>query len=210
MRLHQLLALAATLGIVPTLASAQRVTVNEQYRGICAATPLSSYTAWLALASGVTCKSDGSANLNGLLTTAHSTGTIDWSFVNGPVAFNGLYFSGSGTFYLDLMDGDQVLHSSAFTAHGNDIFILANWEGDVSRIRIRRESGTGLFGLGNGGIVFNETSQHPNGDPGDGSNGGDGGNQTNSTPEPATLLLAATGLGGVGALARRRRLNASK
>jgi hypothetical protein len=35
-------------------------------------------------------------------------------------------------------------------------------------------------------------------------------NQTNSTPEPATLLLVASGLGGVGALARRRRKNAAK
>jgi hypothetical protein len=30
-------------------------------------------------------------------------------------------------------------------------------------------------------------------------------NQSNSTPEPATLLLVASGLGGVGAMARRRK-----
>jgi hypothetical protein len=30
-------------------------------------------------------------------------------------------------------------------------------------------------------------------------------NQTNATPEPATLILVASGLGGVGALMRRRK-----
>lgn len=34
-------------------------------------------------------------------------------------------------------------------------------------------------------------------------------NQANATPEPATLLLVASGLGGIGALARRRKARAS-
>jgi hypothetical protein len=35
-------------------------------------------------------------------------------------------------------------------------------------------------------------------------------NQSNAAPEPATLLLVASGLGGIGALARRRAKKSRK
>jgi hypothetical protein len=170
MKLRQLLTILATAGTFPTAGIAQQVSVNEQYQGICSGTPLSSYTGWLAIATGITCNTQTPNDLNGLFTTVRSTGTIDWTFIHGPVAFNGLYFSGSGTFYLDLMDGENVLSTQSFTTHGTDIFIQSNWAGISNRVRIRRKSGVGLFGIGNGGIVLNQGSQN-------GSNGGNQGNE---------------------------------
>jgi hypothetical protein len=301
MKLSRVLCIAASVGSLSTGAEAQHVSINEQYLGICSGTPLSTYRSWLAIATGAVCNTRQPSDLNGLFTQVHSTGTVDWTFLEGPVAFNGLYFSGYGTFYLDLMDGNNVLHTSMFSVRGSDILISTpDFSGSVTRVRIRRESGIGAFGLGEEGFYTDgvgQTSQGgsgpqghggglgppgngPNGNgppangptgnsppgngptgngppgngppgngptgngppgngpagngpPGNGPNGDngdstppsasdvpDGGdpdgniddlvNQPNSTPEPATLLLVASGLGGVGALVRRRRKAAGR
>jgi hypothetical protein len=258
-----MLALTTAVVSVSTAAGAQQVSINQQYMGICSGLPLTSYSGWLAIATGMTCHNAPPGDLNGLFTTVRSTGTLDWSFVDGPVDFKGLYFTGNGTFYLDLMDGDKVIHTRMFTAYGSNVFIgTPEFSGSVGRIRIRRESGVGAFGLGEGGLVGggpappNQGGSGPpgngpdgNGPPGNGPDGsgppgngptgpegndpnGNGGggpatnnspesgnpgddvenlvNEPNATPEPATILLVATGLGGVGALVRRRRKAADR
>ena len=288
MKLPSLAVRAVAFASLSSVAQGQQVTLNQQSFGICSGTTLSSYSHWLAVASGATCNSGTPSNVGGFINGGlNSSGTLDWTFLDGPVPFNGLYVSGYGSFFIDLMDGETVLHTASFTVYGSDVFVgTPGFSGSVTRIRIRRQSGIGAFGLGENGFVGIPGNQNigsnppgngpsgngppgagpsgngPNGnDPsgngpngngpngngpnGNGPNGsgpngngppgpndndgpwnnqggpndeGPGGddelnslvNEPNATPEPATLLLVASGLGGVGALTRLRRKSARK
>jgi hypothetical protein len=230
---------AATLS---SASQAQHVTINRQDFGTCAGSPWSTFAGWLAIAAGRVCS-------EGLPGEGSGTGTVDWTFVNGTVDFKGVYFSGSGTFFLDVMDANNVIHTTRFEASGTNVWVgIDNAVADAARIRIRRETGVGSFGLadvafdpathqgngpdgngppgngphgsgppglgpaGNGPPGVGPDGNGPPGPPDNNGNANDVGdeledlvNQTNATPEPATLILVASGLGGVGALMRRRK-----
>lgn len=263
MKRKSFLAVALIATILSSASQAQNVTVNRQDFGICAGSPWSTFGGWVAIAAGRVCSHGNASEGSG-------SGTVDWTFTDGPVEFNGLYFSGSGTFFLEILDGDNVIHTTQFSSSGTHTWVGVTHQGDASRIRIRRETGVGSFGIvdvpldpvtnqsgdpdgpngngpngngpnghgpnGNGPNGNGPNGNGPNGNGPDGNgpdgdgppgNGPDGNgppgpgdhetdnvnvddalddlvNQTNATPEPATLLLVASGLGGVGVLARRR------
>ena len=273
MQLKNLLTGVVAALALTSVAQGQQVTLNQQDFGICSGAPLSSYSHWLAVAGGAGCRPSVPSDLSSFISGASSSGTLDWTFLEGPVPFNGLYVTGYGTFSLDLMDGETVLHTSTFTVYGHDVFVSPEgFAGSVTRIRIRRQSGIGAFGLGERGFGAPPGDQSggsnpgngpsgngppggsPGGDPSGGGNPPGGGppgngppdngppgppddtgpsdtdgpfddqglppggddevndlvNEPNATPEPVTLLLVASGLGGVGALTRLRRQSARK
>jgi len=225
---------AMTLTCLSSAAQAQHPVTILQSPGACLGSSLSTFGGWQSIANGVGCPS-GSSNFE----------MLDWSYANGPTSFNGINFTGYGTFYLELLDGDNVLQGYTFDAWGQDVLVNPpSFSGSVTRVRIRRESGAGAFGVaasgrgpaaqigppGNGPDGNGPPGNGPdrNGPPGKGPDGNGPNdnapngivpngpkdnerdlnalvNQANATPEPATMLLVATGLGGVGALARRRR-----
>ena len=223
MKPTKLIAGAVTLICLSSEAHAQQQVTLLQSPGACVGSSLSTFAGWQSLANGMGCPSGSPTDM------------LDWAYANGPTPFNGVYFTGYGSFYIEFLDGDNVLQGYTFDAWGQDILVKPHIFGSVSRVRITRESGVGAFGVsglgggGGGGPVaqvgppgIGPTGNGPpgvgpngNGPPGIGPNGngppaneGDLNalvNEPNATPEPATILLVATGLSGVGALARRRR-----
>ena len=220
MKPTKLIAGAVTLICLSSAAHAQQQVTLLQSPGACHGFSLSTFGGWQSLANGMGCPSGS------------PTDVLDWAYANGPTPFNGVYFTGYGSFYIELLDGDNVLQGYTFDAWGQDILVKPHVFGSVSRVRITRQSGVGAFGVsgldgGGGGGGGPAAQAGPpgngptgNGPPGIGPNGnGPNGNgppanegdldalvnEPNATPEPATILLVATGLSGVGALARRRR-----
>jgi len=215
-------------------AQAQHPVHLLQSPGACPGASLSTFGGWQSVANGLGCPS-GSSNVD----------RLDWSYADGPTHFDGIYFTGYGSFYIEFLDGDNVLQGYAFDAWGQDVLVNPpGFYSSVTRVRVRRESGVGAFGISSANGAGGPAAQigppgngpDGNGPPGKGPDGngppgkgpdrsgpsdnfppdkGPNGptddklntlvNQTNATPEPATILLVATGLGGVGALARRRR-----
>jgi len=233
MKPTKLIAGAVTLICLSSAAQAQQVTLLQS-PGACVGSSLSTFAGWQSLANGMGCPSGS------------PTDRLDWAYANGPTPFNGVYFTGYGSFYIEFLDGDNVLQGYTFDAWGQDILVKPHIFGSVSRVRITRESGVGAFGVsgldgggggggpaaqvgpqgngptgngppgigptGNGppGIGPNGNGPNGNGPTGNGPPNNEGDldalvNEPNAAPEPATILLVATGLSGVGALARRRR-----
>jgi len=239
MKPTKLISGAMTLICLSSAAQAQQPVNLIQTPGGCAGSWLSTFGGWLSVAQGAGCASTASSDV------------LEWTYTNGPTPFNGVYFTGYGSFTIELLDdGENVLKSYRFEAWGQDILVeTPGYGGSPSGVRITRESGHGAFGIsgltGGGGPAQSgggsggggPPSGGPpgggppgggppgggppgggppgGGPPGGGPPGGNGPNdegnlnslvnQPNATPEPATILLVATGLGGVGALARRRR-----
>ena len=222
MKPTKLIAGAVTLICLSSAAHAQQQVTLLQSPGACHGASLSTFGGWQSLANGMGCPSGS------------PTDVLDWAYANGPTPFNGVYFTGYGSFYIEFLDGDNVLQGYTLDAWGQDILVKPHVFGSVSRVRITRNSGVGAFGVsgldgagggpaaqvgppgngptGNGppGIGPNGNGPNGNGPNGNGPPGNEGDlnnlvNEPNATPEPATILLVATGLSGVGALARRRR-----
>ena len=208
MRFLRHVAGVAALAVVTSTAGAQQVTLNFDDLS-CSSTPLTTYQSWISLFSGVTCAGSSqswagaSSNPNYIL---QSNGQIGWSFLNGPVTLDGMWVSGFGTYYLELLNGGSVVHSNYFSLLGSPTHVLSGYSSDVDAVRISIRSGYSTIGVDD--IKFTSLNPPPGG--GTGANGGDLLNDPSVTPEPATLLLVATGLGGIGAFARRRRKQAPK
>jgi hypothetical protein len=208
MKLSHFFASAAAVVVLASPAKAQQVTLNFDDLGRCTGTPMASYASWIALASGVTCQTGNFSVISANSTDNYlrSAGNMDWSFLNGPVVFNGLYASGYGSFYMDLMSGGNVVFTRSFLAYGSNVFVGPNaFAGQVDRVRIRLQQGYGVLGVDDISFLGTQTSQPTPGDNTDGDPVDDLVNEPVANPEPVSMLLMATGLGGVGALARRRR-----
>jgi hypothetical protein len=176
---------------------AQQVSLNFDDLGNCTGTPLSTYGGWIALAAGSTCQT-GSYSW---LTHAHSGlnylktgGDAAWSFLNGPVTFDGMWASGYGTWSVELLVGSSTVNTSYFSAYGTLANVAPGYGGTIDGVRITRIGGYSHLGVDD--IAFTGNGQY--------DVTGDLINNPNATPEPATMLLVASGLGGL-ALARRRR-----
>lgn len=206
MKLSRMLAGAAAVLALTTPGRAQQVTLNFDDVAQCNG-PLATYGGWIAIASGA-CRtgafSYASAYTPGNYLLARDPATnVDFSFLNGPVVFNGLYASGWGAFYLDLYNGGNLVSSSTFITTGSNALVGTNaYSGQVDRVRVRLKQGQAVLGVDNVMFTPGQTSLNT---PVDNLV-----NQPNATPEPATLLLVASGLGGVGAMVRRRRKAASQ
>lgn len=198
MKPSTVLAGVATLVALSTPAGAQQV-LNFDDLTPCTGNALTSYGGWISVASGATCQSGQySWFLN-----SHSTdnyllmnGATTITFTGGPVVFNGLYATGVGSYFMEYLNGGSVVHSSTFGANPGSVYVGGGYGGQVDQVRIKVQSGYATLGLDD--ISF--TAPTPVSNPVDVLV-----NQPNATPEPATMLLALTGLSGVGALVRRRR-----
>ena len=217
MKHSPLLGLVVAASTLASAVQAQSVTTNEQKFGICAGSQLSSFSAWMAVAVGQPCNSSSSGN-------EWSAGTADWSFNDGAADFDDLYY----TRIKRESDGPIVSQEPPVAVFTKDNGPNGNGPQGIGQLGNGPDGngppGNGPHGNGppgNGPDGNGPPGRGPdgNGPPGPpstnlGSSGGDPVddlvNQTNAAPEPATMLLVASGLAGVGAIARRRRKNAKK
>jgi hypothetical protein len=179
-----------------TAAPAQQTTLNFDDLGSCSGSPLSTYGGWINLTSAANCQTGDYSWLLHPKSGANylkTNGNIEWTF-NSPVVFNGLWASGYGAYYLELLNGNTTVATTYFGSYGSLQHVGTTYAGQVDRVRIRSVGGAGYLGVDD--ISFTYNGPPP---------GVDIVNQPNAAPEPATLLLVASGLGGLGALARRRR-----
>lgn len=202
-----LLAVAVLATTLSSASQAQLVSVNKQDFGSCAGSSLSTFGGWVAVAAGRVCEPGSPGEGSGV-------GTIDWTVLDG--------------YILGLLAGDDVIRTTRPAASGtnpragDDDGIEASSTPNGQGPDDNGPPGIGPHGdgpPGNGPDGDGPPGNGPdgNGPPGPPANNGNSGNsndanddlddlvnQTNATPEPATLLLVASGLGGVGALVRRR------
>lgn len=201
MKLSRFLAGLGTVVALSSPVGAQNVTLNFDDLVQCNG-PLATYGGWIAVASGG-CKTGSfsytSAYTPGNYLMAKDPGAVvDFSFLNGPVVFNGLYSSGFGTFSLDLYSNGTKVSTSLFNNYGGNKLVGTNqYAGNIDRVVVKVTQGQAVVGVDNIMFTSNNTTLNT---PVDNLL-----NEPNATPEPATLLLVASGLGGVGAMIRRRR-----
>lgn len=201
MKLTRIVTAAALVLAVNAPASAQQVTLNFDDLGSCAGA-LASYGGWLNIASGVNCQTGNSyyTQAKSAQNYMRSNGAMDWSFTGGPVVFNGMWASGYGTYFVEFYRNGAKMHQSTFDAYGNGtVFVGGGYSGDVDRVKIGLVGGLNHLGVDDVSFTKSTTQETPAG-PVDNLV-----NQPNATPEPATMLLMASGLGGLGAMMRRRR-----
>lgn len=240
---------AAAFVLSAPIAGAQQQPIVLNFDDLaCTSTPLSTYQSWISLVDGTTCSNNSSSWTRPESGTNYITQTsgnvLGWSFLNGPVTLDGMWASGLGSYFMELLNGGQVLYAYYFGAFIGPTWVAANYPLNIDQVRI--SWGAGTPGVGVDDITFrpvdpnaygapNQSNPDPPSSPystGGGSSGddgstgsggstgpsgytppsgpgGDGGldpiSEPSVTPEPATLLLVATGLGGIGAVARRQR-----
>src|SRR6186997_2531073 len=135
MKPTKLISGAMTLICLSSAAQAQQPVNLIQTPGGCAGSWLSTFGGWLSVAQGAGCASTASSDV------------LEWTYTNGPTPFNGVYFTGYGSFTIELLDdGENVLKSYRFEAWGQDILVeTPGYGGSPSGVRITRESGHGAF-----------------------------------------------------------------
>lgn len=207
MRWKHLIASAVVAVSIPSLTTAQGTATG------CPSSALSRFDDWMAVAAGATCSALEAAKLTvktGDLVAQFSNqsqpvlilsgGSLPWYFLPGFNPGNSWNPWGGGTpclpFYTPwtpvCTNPNTIGNSGGNSDSGNN-------DGD-------NDNQNDIDDTGNPG---NDDTGTPGDDippstpPGDNLN--ELVNESNSTPEPATLLLVASGLGGVGALARRRK-----
>lgn len=195
MSLRRLLMGSALVLGFATAGQAQ-TTLNFDDLGSCTGTPLSTYAGWISVASGVTCQTgDYSWLLHPSSGTNYmkSSGSMDWTFNGGPVVFDGMWASGYGSYFVELLNGGTTVSTTYFSSYGGLVHVTPGYAGQVDRVKIHFLGGLNFLGIDD--VSFTSTY-----DP-----AGELVNEPNSAPEPATLFLVASGLSGIGAMVRRRR-----
>jgi hypothetical protein len=147
----------AVIGFATT-GQAQQVTLNFDDLGPCSGTPLSTYGGWLALSSGVTCQTgpySGWLYPKSGTNYMRSAGSMSWSFLGGPVVFNGMYASGYGSYFLELLNGGNTVHSGYFAAYGGPVAVSPGFAGQVDGVRIQLVGGYSHLGVDN--VAFTPT-----------------------------------------------------
>lgn len=171
---------------------------------------LTSHQSWTALVTSIKCQSGGS-DLSSFV------GPPELAIAGGPVTFNGLWNGGySHNFLLQLTSG---VHTVEFAGFGSPVWLTT---GRADQVRFRLLGDNPLNCTGNIEVATATGGGGGGGGGGNGVGGGDGGNgnyvppttttppndlvnQPAAAPEPATMLLLASGLGGLSAMAHRRR-----
>jgi len=161
MKPTKLISGAMTLICLSSAAQAQQPVNLIQTLSGCAGSWLSTFGGWLSVAQGAGCASTASSDV------------LEWTYTNGPTPFNGVYFTGYGSFTIELLDGENVLKSYRFDAWGQDILVeTPGYGGSPSGVRITRESGHGAFGIsgltGGGGPAQSGGGSGGGGPPGGG------------------------------------------
>lgn len=204
--LTQFVTAVAITGMLATSAAAQQQYVLD-FDDIqnCSGGALGSYQSWISLINGVNCQSSQQGSATAWTAPNYlssSLGQIGWSFLPGPVSFNGMWASGFGyTFLLEVVKGGNVVHSKYFSIFGTPTWIASSYTGQADEVRFKLFGTPSNVGVDN--ITFTSDYTPPTQDP-----VRDLVNTPAATPEPATMLLVASGLGGLGAMARRRRRQA--
>lgn len=206
---------AAAVGLASPL-RAQSVTLNFDDLTPCSGTQLSTYQSWLSLLNPAPCQSGNYAWLspNSGNQYLRTNGNVGWMFLNSPVTFNGMWVSGWGTFFMEILSGSSTVYTQMFTLTGGRSQVNSGYTGQVNGVRLGIVSGIALLGVDD--ISFRgPNADPPPSDPGDNVSGetvtppedpvNNLVNQPTANPEPATMLLVASGLGGIGAMVRRRQ-----
>ncbi len=211
-KLNTAIIVFATGAALSATAGAQQVTLNFDNLNPCSGTPLSTYQSWIALTAGVTCQSSPTTwNAASSSPNYLSAGlAMGWTFLNGPVSFGGMSASGFGTYYLELLLGGTSVYTGSFLLQGSPIPVNPGYAGSVDEVRFWVYEGYGTLSVDDVRFtppqpqVIIDPSTPPPGDTPTLDGGG-----TNVAPEPTSLLLLASGLGGLGAAFRRRRAMAA-
>lgn len=214
---------AAVVGLSKPL-HAQSVTLNFDDVTPCSGTQLSTYQNWLSLLNPAPCQSGNYAWLSASSGNQYlrGNGNMGWMFLNSPVTFNGMWVSGWGTFFMEILSGGSTVYTQMFTLAGGRTQISSGYNGQSNGVRLGIVSGIALLGVDDVSFRGPQADPPPPADPADNVNNNSVTppedplppeedpvtnlvNEPTANPEPATMLLVASGLGGIGAMARRRQ-----